>query len=264
MSKPDKEEKSQDTNAWMTTYTDLMTLLLTFFVLLLSLSVIDSRKQRVALNSLIGAFGFKPGAQSVMGTDKGTNITTASAPLTKEEIDFERLQNIVFKNGLESDVDIMRDGEKIVVSLSDRVLFDQGSTELNPDSLKFLSELTTILRDVPGIIEFRGYADTAESVFDADPLKVGMNLSAERALAAYHFLHDREKVPHDKMVAHGFGSRPSKKRAHGIEKGFNRQVEIVCDYRAKIPYRLREKESEKNILLDFKGFMFNLKDKKGG
>ncbi|RLB14628.1 MAG: flagellar motor protein MotB, partial [Deltaproteobacteria bacterium] len=70
-----KQEQSQNTNSWLTTYTDLMILLLTFFVLLISISVVDANKQRVALNSLVGAFGFKPGGHSVIGVKKGMNIT---------------------------------------------------------------------------------------------------------------------------------------------------------------------------------------------
>jgi len=57
-------EQRINSNAWITTYTDLMTLLLTFFVLLLSMAVITEEKRMVALNSVTGAFGFKPGAQS--------------------------------------------------------------------------------------------------------------------------------------------------------------------------------------------------------
>ena len=66
-----KQNVTLDPNAWMSTYTDLMILLLTFFVLLLSLSSIDKKRKRVALNSLVGAFGFKPGGQSILGKPKG-------------------------------------------------------------------------------------------------------------------------------------------------------------------------------------------------
>ena len=46
MAKKAQEEEPQNTNAWITTYTDLMTLLLTFFVLLISISTIDANRKR--------------------------------------------------------------------------------------------------------------------------------------------------------------------------------------------------------------------------
>jgi chemotaxis protein MotB len=249
-----------DTNRWITTYTDLMTLLLTFFVLLLSISVIDSRRQRQALNSLVGAFGFKPGAHSVMGVEKGTNITVGAAPIAKEQADFERLRNISFKNGLESAVKIKHESERIILTLGNKIMFSQGSAAINPNYFKFLKEIAEVLKDAPGLLELRGYADLAEAVLESDPFKKGMYLSSKRALAVYHFLKDRGEVPIDKMVAHGFGTNPPKKLEPAGREEINRQVEIICDYRAQIPYRLRHKRTPKNIFLDFKGFLFNLKE----
>ena len=58
-----KKEKKQDEGApgWMVTFADLMTLLLTFFVLLLSMSTLDNQKVKLALGSLRGALGVLEG-----------------------------------------------------------------------------------------------------------------------------------------------------------------------------------------------------------
>jgi chemotaxis protein MotB len=262
--KSDKPAVKQNTMGWMTTYTDLMTLLLTFFVLLLSLSIIDNRKKRLALNSLVGAFGFKPGGHSVMGSEKGENVTVGAAPIAKEQIDFEQLQNIAFKNGLENDVSITREAERIIINIGNRVLFEDRSFHLEEDGLRFLSEMATVLKDAPGRIELRGYADPTETNLESDPLRAGMLLSTKRAFAVYHFLHSDGKIPFPKMVSHGFGSQPLRRSTQQIGKPLNRQVEIICDYRIKIPYHLKNKRSLKSILLDFKGFLFNLERRSGG
>ena len=85
-----------------------------------------------------------------------------------------------------------------------------------------------------------------------------------RGLAVYQFLKEKEKLAEQKLVAHGFGAQPSKKSQGDLKKRFNRQVEIICDYHVKIPYDLRKKPVEKDILLDFKGFIFDLKEKPDG
>ncbi|HDG98676.1 MAG TPA: hypothetical protein ENG73_11020 [Desulfobacterales bacterium] len=254
-----KEEEQQNTNSWITTYTDLMTLLLTFFVLLISMSVVDPMRQRVALNSLVGAFGFKPGGHSVIGVKKGMNITVGAAPLQKEQVDFERLRNITFRNGLQADVEVQTEGEKIVITLNNRVLFPHGSSTLSDKGKNYLKQLAPVLRQVPGLVELRGYADPTEVLFDQNKLKKGAIISTKRAVAVYRYLNKIGKIPHKKMVAHGFGVQSQKKPAIKGTTNFNRQVKIICDYRASIPYRVKRGEKKKSYYLDFKGFFFKLR-----
>ena len=258
------EEEPQNTNSWITTYTDLMTLLLTFFVLLISISVMDSRKQRIALDSLVGAFGFKPGGHSVIGKEKGANITVGASPVTKEEIDFERLRNIAFKNNLQADVKVQMEGEKIIIGLSHRVLFDKGSSKLTDRGRKFLMELAPLLRDSPGIVELRGYVDSSEVLFSEDRMRDAMLLSANRASSVYGFLKTKGKVPKKKLVAHGFGIQDIKQGVVKAPGTFNRQVEIILDYRASLPYRVKKGLRKEKLLLDFKGFLFKLKGGEDG
>ncbi len=264
MGKARQEEEGIKTNAWITTYTDLMTLLLTFFVLLISISTIDTERKREALNSLIGAFGFKPGGQSVLGQEKGMNITLGSAPMVKEEVDLARLQNIAFKNGLDADVRIIRQKEKIVVSLENRVLFNRGSPEIKSEGKAFLMDVAGVFKSAPGLIEFRGFVDQTETVFDSDPMRKGMYLSTQRAMAVYNLFRKEAGIPGKKMVAHGLGNQYEKKGISGKRNGKSRQVEIVCNYHSKIPSRLQYRPRNRNIILDIKGFLFKLRGGKSG
>jgi chemotaxis protein MotB len=255
MANKKKEESNTNTNAWMTTYTDLMTLLLTFFVLLLSLSIIDQERKLKAINSLVGAFGFKPGALSIMGEPKGLNITLGSAPMKKEEISFEQLRNIALKNGLESDLTVIKEQERIVINIDEKVLFDAGSTEIKPKNRAFLTDLSGVLREDGSRIEMRGYAANSEIVFDQDPFKRSMVLSSKRAFAVYQFLAFQEKIPMERMVAHGFGVPNTRAGSLKDMSRNRRQVQIILDYRDRVPYRLKSRK-EKGSFLDFKGFFF--------
>ena len=264
MAKNRKEEPPKQTNAWLTTYTDLMTLLLTFFVLLLSISTVDDRRKREALNSLVGAFGFKPGAHSVLGKEQGINLTVGTAPMVKEQIHISQLQSIAFKNGFEADVKINKTKDKLILSLSNKVLFKHESKNINQQARKYLLEVAHILKDTPGKIELRGYADQSETVFDPDPFKKAVFLSTERALAVFHFFNTEGKMPAKKLVSHGFGTELSSFSPGGTTGKLNRQVEIICDLKAKVPYHLRKKNWTREFSLDFKGFLFNLKGDKDG
>ena len=255
MANKKKEEAKINTNAWMTTYTDLMTLLLTFFVLLLSLSIIDQERKLEAINSLVGAFGFKPGALSIMGEPKGLNITLGSAPMRKEEISFEQLRNIALKNGLETDLTMIKEQERIVINIDERVLFESGSSEINPKSRAFLTEFSGVLREDGSRIEMRGYAANSEIVFDQDPFKRSMILSSKRAFAVYKFLAFQGEIPLERMVAHGFGVPNTRTGSEKSKSLRHRQVTIILDYRDRVPYHMKRRK-EKGSFLDFKGFFF--------
>ena len=147
MAKKKKIITTLDSNAWMSTYTDLMILLLTFFVLLLSLSTVDKKRKRLALNSLVGAFGFKPGGQSILGTQKGLNITTNSSPLVEEDVQFERLRNVALKHGLESELTMNKQLDRTVIVIKNKVFFKHNSSELMKENTEFLSEIVDILKE---------------------------------------------------------------------------------------------------------------------
>lgn len=255
MGKSEKKQSKINYNAWMATYTDLMILLLTFFVLLLSLATIDKRRKRLALNSLVGAFGFKPGAHSILGKPKGLNITMGAAPLAEEEIQFERLRNLSLKHEMESDLSMTNQLDRIIITLNNNVLFKDGSDQISLESSEFLSEFAHALRDGPHLIELRGYTDPTETVFEKDPFRYSMYLSSKRAFAVFNFFKEKGNIPVKRMVAHGFGNNPERRGVARKRSLLNRQVEIILDYRERVPYRLK-RPKRRDSLLDFKGFFF--------
>ena len=251
MAKKKKIITTLDSNAWMSTYTALMILLLTFCVLLLSLSTIDKNRKRLALNSLVGAFGFKPGGQSILGKPKGVNITANSSPLVEEDVQFERLRNVALKHGLPSDFTINKQLDRTVIVLKNKVLFEHNSSLLIKENTEFLSEIVEALKDGHQLIELRGYCDSSESILEEDPYKSSMILSSKRALAMFDFFVEKGLSSED-IVAHGFGLNYP---GSSSEPSLNRQVEIILDYREKVPFKIR-KQSTKDSFLDFKGFFF--------
>ena len=273
---------------WMTTYTDLVILLLTFFVLLISMSKVEKERKRTALASVSGTFsnrqdgqsatgasgggqggrqgnsasGNARGGQSVIGSEKGVNVTVGSAPVVAEDYDIERLRNVVLRNSLPTGVSIQKEEERIIISLASRLLFQPRSSQIEATRIRFLSDLREVLRGSPSRIELRGFADPTESMFDPDPLKTATMVAAKRALSILHFFSDGDGIPVERIVAHGFGSSPAPSGAEVKPHEQNRQVQIILDYRENLPFRLTR--TARNPLLDFKGFFFKLPEDEGG
>jgi len=70
----------------------------------------------------------------------------------------------------------------------------------------------------------------------------------------FDFFIERGLVPED-IVAHGFGQNYMGTSKKGMESYLNRQVQIILDYREKVPFNVRNQKSKKEYL-DFKGFFF--------
>ncbi|MGM0662598.1 MAG: OmpA/MotB family protein [Thermodesulfobacteriota bacterium] len=250
-----KKQASGNTGSWITTFTNLVLLLLAFFVVLVVMSEPNEEKMMAGLSSLFGAFGITPDGLSSIGSDQALDITEEGAPVTKAQAVQNRLQEIVVSNGLLSDTEMKREGGRVVLSLSNRVFFEFGSSRLHEQTDRFLQDLAGVIEGETGQVELRGYADHSETVFSEDPLLSAYDLSVRRALAIHHFLLNEEGIQLEQIVAHGFGTRPGRKPISNQEAWRDSQMEIILDYSTKLPYRMRTEEG-RSPFLEYKGFLF--------
>lgn len=255
MSGRKKRQDSGNANAWMTTFTNLVILLLAFFVVLVVMSKPNEEKMMAGMSSLFGAFGIAPDGLSPLGSDQSSDITMAGAPITMAQTVQNRLQEILVANGLLSDAEMKREGSRVILSLSDRVLFEFGSSRLHDQAYVFLQDLAGVVEGASGQVELRGYADHSETVFSQDPLMAAYDLSVRRVLAVHDYLIKEEGAGLERIVAHGFGTRPARKSHSNQEAWWGSQVEIILDYSADLPYRMRAEE-RRSPFLEYKGFLF--------
>ncbi len=246
-------------DGWLTTYCDLCTLLLTFFVLLLSMSVIDNTRQKQALNSLVGAFGFLPGGRTAIGTPKGTDISEFEAPMEKNTLNFDMLREVTMRNELEKDVEIIKKDESLTIVLHQKILFEPGSFELKPAARRYLSQLLPYLAQDSREIEIGGHTDRFEKIETPGWEKLSWTMSAKRAMAVYRYLLSQGLDP-TRVSAHGFSFH--KPLVDGIQyphlRERNQRVEIVLTYSRNLPASLLQEEPRSNPFFNYKNFFFRL------
>ena len=88
MAKPKQEDPPKGSPAWMSTFSDLMNLLLCFFVLLFSMSTVDTEKFEMVVQSLQSTFSILPSGGSTIGD--GELISSGVSMLEKFDIYFLR------------------------------------------------------------------------------------------------------------------------------------------------------------------------------
>ncbi len=215
---------------WMATYSDMVTLLLTFFVLLLTMASMDPTKFVQAKTSIESAFGWStkaapvPFSIPILPSPPKSQYTPIprQSPLQQ----FKRIKTDLEMTKLDKQVEaIQRDNDSIILRIHDNVLFEQGKTELNPASYPILRKVADIIRPLPMTMRIEGHTDST-------PVGVGKgsnwDLSVARAVSVMAFYQRGELFGQDRMSAAGYGdSRPLAPNTTSENKAQNRRVDFI-------------------------------------
>lgn len=243
MAKKKKSNASSQINplGWMITFSDLVTLLLTFFVLLISMSSMDVK----AIESAFATF-FKGGSGPLELTAEGkmeemarllertedvpSTVLLDQAEIKKailhfQDLDYQHLMELV-----DRDIKVIRDERGLVIQLADYILFNPGSAELRQEYLPLLNNIADILRVSRYPISIEGHTDS--SALESGSETMAWKLSLERAIAVMKYLSEGERLVQDRFRVGGFGSsKPLVPNTTPQNRAKNRRIEIIL-YRA--------------------------------
>ncbi len=254
---------------WLITYSDLMTLLLTFFVLLVAISVIDERRRVMAVGSVAGSFGQEQGTASLREPADGRPVPgivpLGDAP--PHGRDLTPLRDMLWEDA-ERDINYQENGYIQIFSINDEVLFRAGSTELSERGAALLARVAPVLRGVEHPVLIAGHAAPArdeEGILfrlrgDEKTLPTPWRLSLGRATAVYRKLADLG-VPRGRMLMEAHGdTRPRFDNLTPDGRRANRRVDIVLDRRNAEWARRMESLKEGAPVREtfqYKGFRFD-------
>lgn len=178
--------------AWMATFADLCTLLLTFFVLLLSFAEMDVTEFKQMLGSVRDAFGVQfetvgsYEAQSSSPVSLDGRAPAEDGESTDEEVEAE-LAEMIRALGLEDEVEIEADTGGITVRIRERVLFGSGSADLDRGTAgTVLASVVELGSQVASEIAIHGHTDDRPIGNMRYPSN--WELSAARASSVVRFL----------------------------------------------------------------------------
>ena len=216
--------------AWLNTYADMVTLLLCFFVLMISMSTINEEKFNAFLESfqnidkeviedLINA------TQQGGGENSGNNQDLNEAPM---DTLFEKLQEYVEENKMESSVSIAKIEDVIYVRFDSAIFFKANEYTLRDDAYEVLEFIGDGLKEYEKeikVINILGH--TANPAYEQDPERT-WRLSGERAAVVANFFELNKKIDNMKLVTLGYGDNfpvAPNDTEEGMRK--NRRVELV-------------------------------------
>ncbi|MBZ4645868.1 MAG: chemotaxis protein MotB [Petroclostridium sp.] len=240
------EEVKKGAPEWMNTYGDMVTLLLTFFIMLFAMSTIDVQKFEQIIHSIQGSLGVNYGGTSVskdkLATEgqedypdlqdfvKNINSPGGMSEVLKEAQDMEKIyfqvKAYIDKNNLGDSVEITRDKPGLLIRFKDNVLFDSGKADLKEDSKKILKYIAGMLNEFTQDIRVEGHTDNVP--IHTPQFPSNWELSTQRAVNVLKYFIEENGFNPVRLSAVGYGEyHPVADNSTEAGRRQNRRVDIV-------------------------------------
>ena len=254
---PPEKQEAGGVPAWVMTFADLMTLLMCFFVLLLSFSEMDVAKFKQLSGSMKEAFGVQSEIQ-VKTIPKGTSVVAQEFSPGKPEptpintvrqftIDSNRntldalsreLKEIEetreharrLRMALKEEIDkgsvsIQTEGMKVIVHIMENASFDSGYADLRPEFMPVLEEIAELIDNNSGEVTVSGHTDNVP--IRNDKFRSNWDLSTSRAVSVAHQLLRLSSVDAERVIVTGHAdTRPRASNDTPEDRAKNRRVDI--------------------------------------
>ena len=228
------EEQKIDPNSWMITFADLVMLLLTFFVLLLTMSSMDTKKLRDLMTHFRESTGvlefsgagqvYKLGAfVNKYNSTESLLVVDQKNFLTKIKL-VSNLTNIL--KDLSNNITLSDDERGIALSFHGNILFEPGKTTLRKEAFPVLDVIAEAIEECPNDVLIMGHSDNT-------PIKdevYGSNweLSTYRGISVLNYFVNKKGLSPSRFSVGGSGSsRPLYPNINQKNRSLNRRVEII-------------------------------------
>lgn len=239
-----REEDSENHDRWLITYSDLITLLMIFFVIMYAMSKVDVAKfmtltqslaaalhneQQIPLKNL-GSTGLVVPANPTNQGDKTQHpIPPSSVAQTQNDkaLDnlFNQVKSYIATHNLNGNVTIVNQQRGVQITLRDVVLFNTGQATLLPQAQKLLQGLVPFFQSLNNPVVIEGYTDNVP--IDTPQFPSNWELSSARAINVVRFLVSQGISP-PRLSGVGYGQyHPVVPNTSAANRAINRRINIV-------------------------------------
>ncbi len=237
---------------WMVTFADLMALLLTMFVMLLSFADMDAKKYQQLAGNMSQAFGIQylknlagiiesdggpvgiaprqTVPKVVLDLKVGDMITDqppqTPAPPPADESLMASVKQAMAREIAKSMAKVEERKGEVVVRFPEKVAFPSGAETLTEDFIATLKNLAPVLEKTKGDIIIAGHTD--DRPIKTPLFRSNWDLSTARANSVIQFLLQNTSIDPGRLASMGYGdSRPLVANDSAANRAINRRVEII-------------------------------------
>ncbi|GAI33325.1 unnamed protein product, partial [marine sediment metagenome] len=193
---------------WLTIYSDLMTNLMLFFLMLFGTSRMATDVQKTIYKTIRTEFSRK---EVIF--------------VKKEEEAIKKMVDYVEERRLRGFATIKVSEQRVKIMLANPVLFDLGESELKPSAIPVLYQVAELLKDIPNAVLVEGHTD--DRPVTGGDFRSNWELSAARAFGVIRYFIEEENIPPERLSAVGYGEyRPLYPNDTEENRAKNRRIEI--------------------------------------
>lgn len=258
MARKKQEDVPKGSPAWMNTFSDLMNLLLCFFVLLFSMSTVDAEKFEKIVASFQSTFSILPSGGATIG--EGEMISSGVSQLelydvyynemanteaesdSNEERDVaeeyeeqalaeseemaEEIEAAIMQYGLQDEVEVKFNADYVLLNMNGALLFDSGKSEVRTEAVTLIEKIGKIIEPYnQNIIEVEGHTDNVP--IHSSKYEDNNVLSMYRALNVANHLRASTSIEAAHIKSSGRGEYvPIADNSSPEGRARNRRVEI--------------------------------------
>lgn len=218
-----KHGEHENSERWLLTYADLITLLLGLFVILYAMSKIDAGKYAEIVSALGGVFGSPQGV--LVGHDGVLDQPVTSLQSERRRVAGEIQSALNLKN-TPMPIQVTENERGVTVHIMEELLFASGRAEMKPSSYAAIDTLARILRRLPNDLRIEGHTDNVP--ISTPQFPSNWHLSVARAVTVGYYLMTKHNLVAERVQVVGFSEyRPLVDNDTPEHRALNRRVDIV-------------------------------------
>ncbi len=218
-----REEEKDNHDRWMISYSDFITLLFAFFVVMYATSSVNEGKYKTFGYSLSNAFLNKPAPpKEARPAESKAIVQQRQNRMRSIAHDIYSVMSPLVKVGK---VRVMQSNLGVTVEINASLLFKSGQASLEPDSVKALQAVASVLKDDNHVIRVIGYTDNTP--INTPFFPSNWELSSARASSVVRLFSESGIAP-SRMVVEGYAeNQPVDSNDTPEGRARNRRVTIM-------------------------------------
>ncbi|AGK95264.1 OmpA/MotB family protein [Clostridium pasteurianum] len=236
-----KPQEHVNTERYMLTYSDMITLLMMFFIIMYASSNVDATKYKEISDSFKIAFS---GRQTIVGSGNSMDIKNKPNRSSTEyngqvqndktnQAEEDRLKQVkqiiddyIKQNNMSTSASTQIEERGLVISIQDTLFFDSGKADVKPEFQKRIVEIGKILNTIDNYIRIEGHTDNVP--ISNYKYVDNLDLSTARANAVLRVLENQSNINPKRLASMGYGDqRPVADNNTDAGRARNRRVDIV-------------------------------------
>lgn len=196
---------------WLATYSDCVTLLMTFFVLLYAMSSVDENKMRALSQAFRTVMAGEAGDTILEYSLYNGDVPLIGGEIPTDTIDGEKIEESMYyqvskfveEHDLEAVVDIIETDLGVAIQLRDNILFETSKSDLRSESKEILDSIAALISSMNNNIVVEGHTDNRP--INTAEFPSNWELSVDRAINVVRYFVENGKIDPSRLSATGYG-----------------------------------------------------------